>query len=537
MIHHRLGLGLGLFLLIIGMLLQGVYRPDRIPTELVTVWRSPQQALIGRLYQPELSPPYATVMLWHGMSSTKEMMEPLAVELARHGIAALAVDAGGFGESYARPYSREENLADARAIATYVFEHPNQFDPERIGIGGYSMGAATAIFLATADVRIKTTLSLGMTADVSRVAPSNLLMGIGLYEEFHSPRALRTMLEQATGEPPQVGQQYGDFGNGTARKLVISATADHLMEPFDPQLIRESVDWAQRSLLASQARIPLGSLIMPRFITGWVLTGLGSLLTVAYLCRNWADSRISPRFIALFWVGINLLLLLLEMMGAIPSRSAATLMLLSAGCLPISTFAHQHRDRLTPTLCLTGLYLVVIVIAYASVLILLRVPELLTHPAYGLSIPNFIISLPITLLYSRVYEWRSVFFSSYSQTLMPTGWLGLLFLPELICPGCLINRGSILATFIVQWLRQPFTLHWTKPSGRSLQLIGGLTVVLIVVIAYQFQSGLVSWDAIQSTTRIVLPLMILPMSLIVVMVRSPVLKRLEQRCTLDNHSL
>lgn len=52
-----------------------------------------------------------------GWIATQETLEPWAIALAEQGLAVLAFDAGGFGESYRRAYSEEENLAAARAIA------------------------------------------------------------------------------------------------------------------------------------------------------------------------------------------------------------------------------------------------------------------------------------------------------------------------------------------------------------------------------------------------------------------------------------
>ena len=93
-------------------------------------------------------------------------------------------------------------------------------------------------------------------------------MGIGLYEELHSPAAMRETLLQGTGEATQEFQLKGDFQNGSARKLVISSTSNHLIEPFDPALIQEAVVWAVKAFGLPERSVILTS---PFVMWGWFL--------------------------------------------------------------------------------------------------------------------------------------------------------------------------------------------------------------------------------------------------------------------------
>jgi len=532
----RSGLILGILILGLGLLLQVTFSPHAIPTEIWKVQRSPAQTLVGRLYRPvQTQPPYPTLFLWHGVSSTKETMELLAIELARAGIAALTFDAGGFGESYSRPYSIEENLADAWAVLDDVNAHPEQFDVKRLGVAGHSMGGATAIALAMESDQIKTTLALGMRADVNYLVPPNLLMGIGLYEQFHPPHLMRSMLHQSTGALPIADRQYGDFQRGNARKLVISPTSDHLMEPFDATLIRETVLWARQALGVTAS--PLPRLIMPGFLVGWVLTAIGSLLTLGAISQEVARFQPHPRLptgILLIWVG---LWLSLARTGILPDCNAASLILLAAAALPIAHFALRFPHRLWPLLLISGLYSLVILVAYTLVAIGLRFSELLHHPAYWLGIPQLIAQIPGALLYSRWSELKAAVFSSYSQALMPNFGLVLLFLPEVIRPGLVLNWGVTLAAAAAQWFRQPWEIRWVRPSRRSLQLLSSLTLVLILLLIYQAQLGFITWEAARTSFMVLLQLLLLPGLLIVAMVRSPLLQQLEQRCWRSPHPL
>lgn len=193
---------IGLLLVLLGGVAWLAIYPHDLETEILRSARDRDHVLVSRVYFPSKeAAPYPTMMLWHGINCTKELMEPLAIELAGQGIAAIATDAGGFGESYPRGYSEQENDQDAVTISNSLAAHPERFDSQHLGVGGHLMGATMALSLASSDTRIRTTLSLGMSADIHLFSPPNLLMGIGLYEQFHSPSATLEMLRQGIGNP------------------------------------------------------------------------------------------------------------------------------------------------------------------------------------------------------------------------------------------------------------------------------------------------------------------------------------------------
>ncbi len=539
--RQRLGLGLGLLLLAWGLLLTWGPRSAVIPTEVLQISRHSAQVLVGRLYNPPQTPaPYPTVMLWHGVNCTKETLEPWAIALAEQGLAVLTFDAGGFGESYRRAYSEEENLADARAIAAYVYAHPERFDPRRIGVGGHSMGGATALFLAREDSHIKTAIVLGMSADIDRVSPPNLFMGIGLYEQFHTPKAMRSMLRQGTEPSAQASQQYGAFAKGTARKLVISPTSDHLVEPFDPTLIRESAAWARQVFAI---KTPMLAPISSELLLSPFLIGLGSILSISYGIRcgiryesgaegqNNTDRRKQRRWMVYGLTAIVPLMLALGMVGQFPPQLTTDGVLLAAIVLPITHFAIAQPAQLTPWFRLVGLYVVIIVWAYTVVLVVLRLPELMAQPGLILGLPQFMLQLPISLMYSRMQEVRALLFPIHSYGVMPSWGLLLLFLPDLVKPGIVVQGSVNAAIWAARWLRQPLQIQWrTGFSRRSGLLLGGLVVLLIGILYQQAQAGAFSVDYVGSAVKLLVQMVLLPGLLIVGVMRSPWLQNLERRC-------
>ncbi len=259
--ERRYGFLLSLLLLGVGLILSIIFNPTiDVAAKSVTIEINPQQYLVSRIYTPTSQAPHPVILLCHGVNNSKEMMAPLAVELAKHGIAAIAFDFSGYGESSPLKAAEKsiENLekqtqTDATAVLAYIRSHPEMFDQERIGILGHSMGGATALTLGQKEEVLRSTIILGISGTATPTIPRNLFLGAGVYEQINSPQDLRVTLQQATVNKNPVcindsNHICGDFSVRTARLLIISGTADHIIEPYDPYLMMEVVKWAKSSL-------------------------------------------------------------------------------------------------------------------------------------------------------------------------------------------------------------------------------------------------------------------------------------------------
>ncbi len=101
--------------------------------------------------------PVPGVVLCHGFTGIKELILPdYARGFARAGIAALAFDYRGFGESHGtrgRLVARRQ-IEDIHNSVTFL-ETLSEVDPRRVGLWGTSYGAANAIVAAAADLRVR----------------------------------------------------------------------------------------------------------------------------------------------------------------------------------------------------------------------------------------------------------------------------------------------------------------------------------------------------------------------------------------------
>ncbi|MEB3180239.1 MAG: alpha/beta fold hydrolase [Nostocaceae cyanobacterium] len=527
-IYRWTGLILSLIVLGMGLVLSFVYYPREMLSQPLVISLNENRQLIGKLYTPKNSkPPYPVMLLIHGVHSTKEMMAPLGMELARHGIAALAFDFGGFGESYSRPENEEDNLTDAKEIIAFVRNHPQQFDVHKIGIAGHSLGGATALTLAGEDPRYQATLVWSMSGVANRITPPNLLLVIGVYEQFHHPAIMREMLREATGKNIQELQQVGDFNQGTARMLVISPTTDHPTTPYDPLVIKTSVAWVEQAFGIPVNNIPL---VAPWYILGMFATFIGSWLTGSYVVREVACKKKWRLWIPALIVAIALTCFGLSTIGLINSLWATNFILLCLALLFTSNYILSSRIKVNSAVRVVGLYYALFAFSYTVVTFLSRWGELLTHPQYWLGIPQFLLQTPIFLKYNFYLGLRAILFPVYSQGLQPGYLLLIPVVLELIKPGIILTSVERVAVGVVAWVRQPLTFNATEISPRSIALLSGGLLILIAVIVWRVQTGVLTQSTIIIAVQLLAQLIILPALLL----RSSGFRWLENQCLSKN---
>lgn len=124
--------------------------------------------VVGALHFPEGAGPYPAVIVAGPMTSVKEQVTGVyAAALARRGIAALALDHRGFGESGGSPRQVEVwrmKIADLRAGLDRLAAAPG-IDPDRLGAVGICLGCGYAAHASAGHPRVK---ALGLVAGYYR---------------------------------------------------------------------------------------------------------------------------------------------------------------------------------------------------------------------------------------------------------------------------------------------------------------------------------------------------------------------------------
>ncbi len=526
------GMLLSLLLLGIGLFLCTVFNPNLgIESEAVAIDLDAQRHLVTRIYTPKTTPtPQPVMILCHGMNNSKEMMAPLAVELARHGIAAIAFDFGGFGESYQLPAQLKSfdnleasTLADAQAVLAFVRRHPERFDPSRIGIGGHSMGGNTALKLARMESQLRATVVLSISGEATPTTPANLFLGVGAYEQLNPPQKLRLMLKQATESNSNClnGDICGDFRAGTARQLFVSPTTDHVTAPYDPRLIRQVVNWTQQALDVS-VRSDRVKYSIPWFIFGALLTFSGGIALGVYLLlqTNQPSLLIGVQIAVLWGLGASRLM---------PTEAVSNVMLFCLFLQLCSNYARRYPEKVIPGVRVASLYSLLFLGAVVLPALLLGIREIMLKPAYIAYIPQFLLQWGFFLFYNYAQAVKLAFFSAYTFALNPSWLFLLLVLLELILPGVTLTVIEGSGRWLVRWVRSPFRLGVGKFYRQEAGVLAGLLILLGIIFYRRSADGFLSVAMGMGILALKLfgLLALLPLLVILFSLRSPWFRRLE----------
>lgn len=141
--------------------------------------RSLGDVLSGMLFLPDSPRPAAAVIVCHGAGEFKENYFELCELLAARGVAALAIDMHGHGESAGERFHVEMRqwVADVQAAIDFLHNH-SRVDGERIGAFGLSSGGTAIFETALIDRRLKTLVALDAT--VRNCLPIGLQFCMGL---------------------------------------------------------------------------------------------------------------------------------------------------------------------------------------------------------------------------------------------------------------------------------------------------------------------------------------------------------------------
>jgi hypothetical protein len=133
-------------------------------------------------------------------------------------------------------------------------------DPESVGMLGHSLGAEMAYQVALGDPEVNALVISGFayTQAASATSPRNMLMIIGKWDEYRQRMTGTRDIEKEWMSTPQtrkvipvpdpkIGVTYGNFEEGTARRVVVPRTI-HFMESHDRQGISEMLEWMRKAL-------------------------------------------------------------------------------------------------------------------------------------------------------------------------------------------------------------------------------------------------------------------------------------------------
>jgi len=127
-------------------------------------FRSLGDDIAGTFFLPESAQPLPVLIVCHGAGEYKENYFEMCARLAERGLASLAIDMHGHGESGgARFYVEiDQWVADIRSAVDFVLTRP-ELDPSRIAAFGLSSGGTAILEAAIVEPRLKALVGLDAT--------------------------------------------------------------------------------------------------------------------------------------------------------------------------------------------------------------------------------------------------------------------------------------------------------------------------------------------------------------------------------------
>ena len=273
------------------------------------------------------------VVFANGFTGCKEWYVQFTRQMAKDGLVVLSLDLRGHGSSGGWSTFGRDETSDMIAAANYLKSNVPEVDAAHITAMGHSLGGITATRTGIVQTNhtfssvvaiwcwtswkdaitdltgpidglvgrswLFTTFSRKLDINspdsdapfrfvdmVSDNVPPNYMLAIGSADELVSVEREEELMGRATmGARAAVAQtqvkdnlMYGNFADGTARKLVVT-NDDHLTELMSGAILRQSVDWIKQSAGIPVAATQTTPFLMTR-VLGLLVLGIGVLLVV-----------------------------------------------------------------------------------------------------------------------------------------------------------------------------------------------------------------------------------------------------------------
>ena len=169
--------------------------------------RSNGDELAAALFLPKRDDPAPVLIICHGAGEFKENYIELCELLAVRGVATLAIDMHGHGQSAGERYyvNIRHWVADIKAAIEFLLTHP-KVDGNRIGAFGLSSGGTAILEAAMDEPRLKALVALDATVRDSLPWAVGMflkaLVILGKIKKFLTKRDLRVPLAKLSGGTP-----------------------------------------------------------------------------------------------------------------------------------------------------------------------------------------------------------------------------------------------------------------------------------------------------------------------------------------------
>ena len=207
-----------------------------------------------RVFRPAQGGKAPVVVIAHGFAGSQQLMQPFALTLAKNGYVAVTFDFTGHGRN---PVPMRGDVDEpTRITGVLVAETGRVADfaralPEsdgRIAILGHSMASDIVIRYAQAHPEVEATIAVSVFSPAATgERPGNLLIIIGSLEPSMLINEGLRIINLSVGGGAEPGRSYGDFKDGSARRLALSSGVEHIGVLYSQDSMREALQWVNEA--------------------------------------------------------------------------------------------------------------------------------------------------------------------------------------------------------------------------------------------------------------------------------------------------
>jgi Serine aminopeptidase, S33 len=202
------------------------------------------------IFQPETKAIAPVIVIAHGFAGSQQLMQPFAETLARNGYITVTFDFFGHGRN---PIPMHGDVTEGKAITSELLNELDRIaayarvlpdSDGRIAVLGHSMASDIVVRFAQANPDVQATVAVSVFSPaVSATSPRNLLVIVGALE----PSMLRNeglrIVNLAADGRAAAGETYGNFADGTARRLVLARGVEHIGVLYSHDSLEQSLRW------------------------------------------------------------------------------------------------------------------------------------------------------------------------------------------------------------------------------------------------------------------------------------------------------
>jgi hypothetical protein len=202
--------------------------------------------------------PGPLVVIAHGFAGSQQLMQPLALTLARNGYTAVTFDFPGHGRNpapmtggLADPEASQRTLLAALERVT-AWALPLAAPGAGYALLGHSMASDIVVRHAQAHAEVWATVALSLfapsiVADTPGNSPRNLLIVDGALEPGMMHTEALRVIGRVAGAGAQPRRTYGRFDDGTARRAAFAGGVEHIAVLYSSETAAEAVAWLDRA--------------------------------------------------------------------------------------------------------------------------------------------------------------------------------------------------------------------------------------------------------------------------------------------------